>query len=190
MAIRRRQMQQPRAAHDGGGADADVVVVNPTHFAVALRYDGRKPAPEVVAKGLDLIAAAIRRSPRSMASRSCPTRRSRGRSTAEVEIGQMIPEELYHAVAEVLAFVYQLAPRGERRDGRRRACNRKRRARAASAGRRPSRGRREQGASHERGAHGSLRRQPTCSRRSPCVVVVMMIVVPLPSQLLDLAHHR
>ena len=42
-------------------ATADVVVTNPTHFAVALRYDGTRPAPEVVAKGVDLVAAAIRK---------------------------------------------------------------------------------------------------------------------------------
>jgi hypothetical protein len=48
-------------AHDGRGPDADVVVTNPTHYAVALRYDGTRTAPEVVAKGKDLIAAQIRR---------------------------------------------------------------------------------------------------------------------------------
>ena len=96
---------------------ADVVIVNPTHFAVALRYDGRRPAPEVVAKGADHVAARDpRASPRSTACRSSPTRRSRARSTARSSSAQLIPEALFAAVAEVLAFVYRTARR--RRGGR------------------------------------------------------------------------
>src|SRR3954449_565953 len=55
-AIRRRQMQAARARMMADVPTADVVVTNPTHFAVALRYDAQKAAPEVVAKGADLIA--------------------------------------------------------------------------------------------------------------------------------------
>ncbi len=66
-------------------ATADVVVTNPTHFAVALRYDGTKPAPEVVAKGVDLVAKAIRAGGRGRrgarahepAARPCPVPRGR-----------------------------------------------------------------------------------------------------------------
>jgi flagellar biosynthesis protein FlhB len=88
---------------------ADVVVVNPTHFAVALRYDERRMrAPLVVAKGADLIAARIR----EVASEhqvpifeAPPLARALFRS---VEIGAEIPAGLYVAVAQVLTYIYQL----------------------------------------------------------------------------------
>jgi flagellar biosynthesis protein FlhB len=90
---------------------ADVVVVNPTHFAVALKYDGTRPAPEVVAKGQDLVALQIRK----LAEESNvpvvedkPLARSLHKS---VEIGQLVPEDLYQAVAQVLAYVYRVAGR-------------------------------------------------------------------------------
>src|SRR5213595_1531362 len=60
-AIRRRQFARARQRMIADVATADVVVTNPTHFAVALRYDGSRPAPEMVAKGVDLVAAAIRK---------------------------------------------------------------------------------------------------------------------------------
>jgi flagellar biosynthetic protein FlhB len=60
-ARRRRQMQAARARMMAAVPNADVVVTNPTHYAVALMYDGSRTAPEVVAKGKDLIAAQIRR---------------------------------------------------------------------------------------------------------------------------------
>ncbi|MGH2858231.1 MAG: EscU/YscU/HrcU family type III secretion system export apparatus switch protein, partial [Solirubrobacteraceae bacterium] len=60
-AIRRRQLQAARARMMAAVPTADVVVTNPTHYAVALRYDGTLPAPTVVAKGKNLIAAQIRR---------------------------------------------------------------------------------------------------------------------------------
>ena len=59
--MRRRQMQAARARMMAAVPQADVVVTNPTHFAVALSYDGSKPAPIVVAKGQDLVALQIRR---------------------------------------------------------------------------------------------------------------------------------
>ncbi|HEY3786338.1 MAG TPA: flagellar biosynthesis protein FlhB [Steroidobacteraceae bacterium] len=88
---------------------ADVVIVNPTHFAVALRYDEqRMRAPLVVAKGADLIAARIR----EVATESLvpifeapPLARALFRS---VEIGGEIPASLYVAVAQVLTYIYQL----------------------------------------------------------------------------------
>ena len=60
-AQRRRRMLAARNRMMAAVPEADVVVTNPTHFAVALRYDGSRTAPEVVAKGQDLIAAQIRR---------------------------------------------------------------------------------------------------------------------------------
>jgi flagellar biosynthetic protein FlhB len=108
-ALRRRQMQAARARMMAAVPDADVVVTNPTHFAVALRYDGSRTAPEVIAKGQDLIAAQIRRVAEEHdvpVVSDPPLARALHKST---EIGQVIPEELYAAVARVLAFVYRLA---------------------------------------------------------------------------------
>jgi flagellar biosynthesis protein FlhB len=98
---------------------ADVIVVNPTHYAVALRYDDKNMrAPRVVAKGVDLMAARIR----EVASEhkvpifeAPPLARALHRS---VEIGDEIPAGLYVAVAQVLTYIFQLraamAGRGQR----------------------------------------------------------------------------
>jgi flagellar biosynthesis protein FlhB len=110
-ALRRRQMQAARQRMMAAVPQADVVVTNPTHFAVALRYDGAHPAPEVVAKGKDLIALQIRRiAEENGVPVICepPLARALHSST---EIGHVIPEELYAAVARVLAFVYRAAGR-------------------------------------------------------------------------------
>jgi flagellar biosynthesis protein FlhB len=110
-ALRRRQMQLARARMMAAVPDADVVVTNPTHFAVALRYDGSRTAPEVVAKGQDLIAAQIKRLAEENdvpVVSDPPLARALHSST---EVGQLIPEELYAAVARVLAFVYRMAGR-------------------------------------------------------------------------------
>jgi flagellar biosynthetic protein FlhB len=113
-ALRRRQMQLARARMMAAVPEADVVVTNPTHYAVALRYDGSRTAPEVVAKGKDLIAAQIRRIAEEHdvpVVSDPPLARALHSST---EIGQVIPPELYAAVARVLAFVYRLAGRKRR----------------------------------------------------------------------------
>jgi flagellar biosynthetic protein FlhB len=114
-AIRRRRYAQARKRMMADVATADVVVTNPTHFAVALRYDGTRPAPEVVAKGVDLVAAAIRKAAEDA---SVPVLQNPPLARAiyrEVEIGQMIPDEFFAAVAEVLAFVFRHAGRRRRR---------------------------------------------------------------------------
>jgi flagellar biosynthetic protein FlhB len=92
---------------------ADVVVTNPTHYAVALRYDGTKPAPIVVAKGKNLIAAQIRHIAEENKIPIIPDPPLARSLHAMVEIDQMIPAELYAAVAQVLAYVYKMA--GKRR---------------------------------------------------------------------------
>jgi len=91
---------------------ADVVITNPTHFAVALRYErGSSEAPRVVVKGADLMALRIREiagdSGVPVVERP-PLARALYR---DVEEGQEIPCELYQAVAEVLAYVYRLRGR-------------------------------------------------------------------------------
>lgn len=88
---------------------ADVVITNPTHFAVALRYDLKvQKAPFVVAKGQDQVALRIRELAKEydlVIMENKPLARA---LYAQVEIGQGIPADLYKAVAEVLAFVYRL----------------------------------------------------------------------------------
>jgi flagellar biosynthetic protein FlhB len=110
-AQRRRQIEAARKRMMQDVPQADVVVTNPTHFAVALRYDGASPAPEVVAKGQDLLAAQIRR---IAADAGVPVISdpplARGLH-ASVEVGQPIPEDFFQAVAELLAFVYRAAGR-------------------------------------------------------------------------------
>jgi flagellar biosynthetic protein FlhB len=91
-----------------------VVVVNPTHLAVALRYErAEMNAPTVVAKGAELMAAKIR----ELAEESgVPIMRDvpLARALYEIEIDGEVPEELYEAVAVVLRWVYELAEeRGE-----------------------------------------------------------------------------
>jgi flagellar biosynthetic protein FlhB len=110
-AIRRRQMEAARQRMMADVPEADVVVTNPTHYAVALKYDGSREAPEVVAKGKDLVAARIRELAAAAGVpviSDPPLARALHRS---VEVGQMIPEELFQAVAQLLAFVYRAAGR-------------------------------------------------------------------------------
>jgi flagellar biosynthetic protein FlhB len=120
-AIKRRQFEAARRRMLAAVPTADVVVVNPTHFAVALRYDGSTSAPEVIAKGADLVAAAIRKvadEHEVPIVQNAPLARSLYR---EVELGQQIPEQFFQAVAEVLAFVFRTARRRRRPDLKRRA---------------------------------------------------------------------
>jgi flagellar biosynthetic protein FlhB len=88
---------------------ADVVVTNPTHFAVALRYsDGEMRAPKVVAKGVNLVALRIRE---IAVENNVPLLEAPPLARAlyhNVELDREIPGQLYGAVAEVLAWVYQL----------------------------------------------------------------------------------
>ena len=110
-ALRRRQMEAARRRMMDDVPTADVVVTNPTHYAIALKYDGDKLAPEVVAKGKDLIAFQIRRiaEENGVPIISDPPL-ARGLHKT-VEIGQQIPEEFFQAVAQLLAFVYRVAGR-------------------------------------------------------------------------------
>ncbi len=113
-ALRRRQIQQARARMMAAIPKADVVVTNPTHYAVALSYDGQLPAPVVVAKGQDLVALQIRRIAEEHGVMIVPDPPLARELHRTVEIGQMIPAELYAAVAQVLAFVYRLAAKKRR----------------------------------------------------------------------------
>jgi flagellar biosynthetic protein FlhB len=112
--IRRKLTEASRRRMIADVPTADVVVVNPTHYAVALRYDPKKPAPEIIAKGIDELALTIRRIAEEAGVtivHQAPLARALYR---DVELGKMIPEEFFHAVAEVLAFVFRTAGRRRR----------------------------------------------------------------------------
>ncbi len=87
---------------------ADVVITNPTHYAVALRYDKEiAEAPFLVAKGADLMAQKIREAAKEYKIEIVENKPLARSIYANVELGEEIPEELYVAVAEVLAIVYR-----------------------------------------------------------------------------------
>jgi len=109
--IRRRQMEASRKRMMSSVPTADVVVTNPTHFSVALRYSADALAPVVVAKGQDLVAFRIRELAREAGVAVVPDPPLARALHASVDIGRMIPEELFQAVAELLAFVYRTAGR-------------------------------------------------------------------------------
>ena len=111
MALRRRQMSAARARMMAAVPEADVVVTNPTHFSVALKYDGKKAAPEVVAKGQDLLALRIREIAREHGVPVVPDPPLARSLHKSVEVGRQIPEELFAGVAQVLAYVYRVAGR-------------------------------------------------------------------------------
>jgi flagellar biosynthesis protein FlhB len=110
--IRSAQRQLAKARIHVEVPKAAVVVRNPTHFAVALRYErGREKAPKVVAKGRGLFALRIIRiAERAMVP--IVVNRPLARELYKMgRVGSFIPEVLYRAVAEVLAFVYRKAGR-------------------------------------------------------------------------------
>lgn len=100
-ASRRRMMQDlPKA---------DVVITNPTHYAVAIKYDPEvADAPIVIAKGEDYMAAKIKEVAREHKIEIVENKPLARMLYANVDIGQAVPPELYQAVAEVLAFVYHV----------------------------------------------------------------------------------
>jgi flagellar biosynthetic protein FlhB len=110
--LRRRQMELSRKRMMAEVPTADVVVTNPTHYSVALRYDAAKAdAPEVVAKGQDHIALRIRELAREHGVPVVPDPPLARGLYGSVELGHTIPEEFFGAVAAVLAFVYRTAAR-------------------------------------------------------------------------------
>jgi flagellar biosynthetic protein FlhB len=109
LAQRRRAIEMARARMMDAVPTADVIVTNPTHFSVALRYDGDNPAPVVVAKGQDHLALRIRELGRECGVAVVPDPPLARALYASVEVGRMIPEELYEAVAQLLAYVYRVA---------------------------------------------------------------------------------
>jgi flagellar biosynthetic protein FlhB len=111
-AIRSQQRAAARKRMMAAVPTADVVVTNPTHYAVALKYDeASMRAPTVVAKGADLVAARIRGIAEESRVPILEAPKLARVLFAHTEIGEQIPEKLYTAVAEVLAYVFRLRHR-------------------------------------------------------------------------------
>jgi flagellar biosynthetic protein FlhB len=99
MAMRRMMQEVPTAS---------VVITNPTHFAVALKYKQDMTAPVVVAKGQDFIAAKIKEIARKNKVAVVENKFLARALYSGADVGDVIPPHLYQAVAEVLAYVYRL----------------------------------------------------------------------------------
>ena len=98
-----RRRQSLKAA-----ATATVVVTNPTHYAVALRYETEMPAPIVVAKGQNLLAEKIKQLARDSDIMLVENKSLAQALYKSVEVGDSIPAKLYQAVAEILALVFRV----------------------------------------------------------------------------------
>lgn len=111
--IRREQMRMARSRQLTAVPAADVVVRNPTHYAVALKYErGKTRAPLVVAKGQNNLALKIVEIALASHVHVTENRPLAQALYKTVEVGQEIPEEFYKAVAEVLAYIYRLKRAG------------------------------------------------------------------------------
>ncbi len=108
-AQKRRMMQASRRRMMQAIPQADVVITNPTHYAVAIKYDPDvSDAPIVVAKGADFLAQRIKEIAKENRVEIVENKPLARMLFANVEVGEMVPPELYKAVAEVLAYVYHL----------------------------------------------------------------------------------
>ena len=104
---KQRQMSMKRMMQEV--PKADVVITNPTHFAVAIKYDPNKSdAPYVIAKGADFLAQRIKEIARENQVEIVENKPLARAIYAAVDVGKAVPQDLYQAVAEVLAFVFSL----------------------------------------------------------------------------------
>jgi flagellar biosynthetic protein FlhB len=91
---------------------ADVIVTNPTHYAVAIKYDSdTMEAPRIVAKGADYVALRIRQLASELGIPMVERKPLAKALYETVEVGQYVPEKFYRAVAEILAYIYELTGR-------------------------------------------------------------------------------
>jgi flagellar biosynthetic protein FlhB len=113
--ISQKQRQMSRMRMMQAVKDADVIITNPTHYAIALSYkEDKNGAPVVVAKGKDYLAQKIKER-----ARECSVEIVENRQLARAlyffcNVGDEVPEDLYKAVAEVLAYVYRMKKGGRR----------------------------------------------------------------------------
>lgn len=111
--VRQIQREMSRARMMEAVPEADVVVTNPTHYAVALAYDREvMTAPRVVAKGADYLAERIKAVASDNDVPIVENAVVARELHAQVEIGQEVPEHFFRSVAEILAYVYRLRRRG------------------------------------------------------------------------------
>ncbi|WNQ13748.1 flagellar biosynthesis protein FlhB [Paenibacillus aurantius] len=108
---RQRRMAMQRMMQDV--PKADVIITNPTHYAIAIKYESGMEAPKVLAKGTDFIAQKIKEVGREHGIVLMENRPLARALHDQVEIGQSIPADLFQAVAEVLAYVYKLKGRSK-----------------------------------------------------------------------------
>jgi flagellar biosynthetic protein FlhB len=108
-AQRRRAMELSRSRMMDAVPTADVIVTNPTHYSVALKYESGSAAPIVVAKGADNLAFKIREAAKDAGVMIVPDPPLARSLYASVDVGRQIPEEMFHAVAQLLAYVYRVA---------------------------------------------------------------------------------
>ncbi len=110
LRARRRQIRESRSRQRMMSAvpKAAVVITNPTHYAVALAYEGGEAAPKVVAKGVDELAARIRATAEA-AGVPLVANPPLARALHRLDVGTEIPAEHYQAVAEIIAFVWRRA---------------------------------------------------------------------------------
>jgi flagellar biosynthetic protein FlhB len=113
-----RKRQSLKAA-----ATATVIVTNPTHYAVALKYEADMAAPIVVAKGLNVLAEKIKQLARDNGIMLVENRPLAQALYKSVEVGDSIPANLYKAVAEILALVFRAQAEVRRNEAERRSRN-------------------------------------------------------------------
>ncbi|RLA74530.1 MAG: flagellar biosynthesis protein FlhB, partial [Epsilonproteobacteria bacterium] len=107
--IRQKQMEMSRKRMMAEVPNADVVITNPTHYAVAIKYDEQTShAPIVIAKGMDNVAQQIKKIARENNVHIVENKSLARSLYAQVDVDKAIPQELFAAVAEVLAYVYKM----------------------------------------------------------------------------------
>lgn len=107
--IRQRMREASQRRMMQAVPEADVVITNPTHYAVAIQYDAeRYDAPVVLAKGENYLAQKIKEAAKEAGVEIVENKPLARMLYANVEVGELVPPELYQAVAEVLAMVYQM----------------------------------------------------------------------------------
>ncbi|GBF11617.1 flagellar biosynthesis protein FlhB [Tepidibacillus sp. HK-1] len=107
--IKERQRQMAMSRMMQAVPEADVIITNPTHFAVALQYKPNEmDAPKVIAKGMDFIALKIKEVAKENDIVTVENKWLARALYFQVEIDDAVPSELFHAVAEILAYVYRI----------------------------------------------------------------------------------
>jgi flagellar biosynthetic protein FlhB len=121
--IRQLQRAMRRKQSLKAAATATVIVTNPTHYAVALRYEMDMPAPVVVAKGKNLLAERIKQLARETGIMLIENKPLAQALYKSVEVGDSIPTKLYQAVAEILALVFRAQAEVRKSEAERRSRN-------------------------------------------------------------------